>query len=97
MVDDSGQELGVSLNVPKENSLSSLPSILIETAKYLSVRGLNPESFDTYLAESEDPRYSIKFGDDSLNWKSLAEELDGGQIETDEDVMFEYGQFPPGI
>ena len=97
MVDDSGQELGVSLNVPKENSLSSLPSILIETAKYLSIRGLNPESFDTYLAESEDPRYSIKFGDDSLNWKSLADELDEGQFETDQDIIFEYGQFPPGV
>lgn len=97
MIDDSGKELGVSLNVPRENSLSSLPSILIETAKYLSIRGLNPESFDEYLVQSEDPRYSIKFGDDLLNWKSLAEELDGGQIETDEDIMFEQDQFPPGI
>lgn len=97
MVDGDGNEKAITLNISKENSLSSLPSFLIQTAKYLSIRGLNPESFDEYLAEHADPRYAIKFGDEFLNWKSVADALTNGQLQTDENAIFEQGKYPPGI
>lgn len=97
MVDSAGDEKPVVLNIPKENSLSSLPSILIQTAKYLNIRGLNPESFDDYILNSTHNKYSIKFGDESLNWLAIADELNGGWIGTNSDIDFEYGRFQPGI
>ena len=78
MYDDEGKELNVDLNIQKENALTALPSILIETAKFLSIRSINPDSFDDYLNENMDERYFIKFGDETLNWRSLADALDGG-------------------
>ena len=97
MYDDEGKELNVDLNIQKENALTALPSILIETAKFLSIRSINPDSFDEYLNEHQDERYFIKFGDELLNWRSLAEALDGGQAQVDENVAFSEGAFPPGI
>ena len=97
MYDDEGKELNVDLNIQKENALTALPSILIETAKFLSIRSINPYSFDQYLNENEDERYFIKFGDQTINWRSLAESLDGGQIQVDENVSFSEGTFQPGI
>lgn len=97
MYDDEGKELNVDLNIQKENALTALPSILIETAKFLSIRSINPDSFDEYLNEHQDERYFIKFGDELLNWRSLAEALDGGQTQVDENVAFSEGAFPPGI
>ena len=97
MYDDEGKELNVDLNIQKENALTALPSILIETAKFLSIRSINPDSFDEYLNEHQDERYFIKFGDELLNWRSLAEALDGGQVQVDENVAFSEGVFPPGI
>lgn len=97
MYDDEGKELNVDLNIQKENALTALPSILIETAKFLSIRSINPDSFDEYLNEHQDERYFIRFGDELLNWRSLAEALDGGQVQVDENVAFSEGAFPPGI
>lgn len=97
MYDDKGKELNVDLNIQKENALTALPSILIETAKFLSIRGINPDSFDQYLNENQDERYFIKFGDEPINWRSLADALEGGQAQVDENVAFSEGAFPPGI
>lgn len=97
MYDDEGKELNVDLNIQKENALTALPSILIETAKFLSIRSINPDSFDEYLNKHQDERYFIRFGDELLNWRSLAEALDGGQVQVDENVAFSEGAFPPGI
>lgn len=97
MYDDEGKELNVDLNIQKENALTALPSILIETAKFLSIRGINPDSFDQYLNENQDERYFIKFGDEPINWRSLADTLEGGQAQVDENVAFSEGVFPPGI
>lgn len=97
MYDDEGKELNVDLNIQKENALTALPSILIETAKFLSIRGINPDSFDQYLNENQDERYFIKFGDEPINWRSLADALEGGQAQVDENVTFSEGAFPPGI
>lgn len=97
MYDDEGKELNVDLNIQKENALTALPSILIETAKFLSIRGINPDSFDQYLNENQDERYFIKFGDEVINWRSLADALDGGQVQVDENVAFSEGAFQPGI
>lgn len=97
MYDDEGKELNVDLNIQKENALTALPSILIETAKFLSIRGINPDSFDQYLNENQDERYFIKFGDEPINWRSLADALEGGQAQVDENVTFSEGVFPPGI
>ena len=97
MYDDEGKELNVDLNIQKENALTALPSILIETAKFLSIRGINPDSFDQYLNENQDERYFIKFGDEPINWRSLADALEGGQAQVDKNVTFSEGAFPPGI
>ena len=97
MYDDEGKELNVDLNIQKENALTALPSILIETAKFLSIRSIDPDSFDEYLNEHQDERYFIKFGDELINWRSLANALDGGQIQIDENVTFSEGTFQPGI
>lgn len=97
MHDDKGDELNVDLNIQKEHALTALPSILIETAKFLSIRGLNPVEFDEYLAEHQDTRYFIKFGDEIIDWRSIAEALDGGQVQLDENIPFSEGTFPPGI
>lgn len=97
MYDDEGHELNVDLNIQKENALTALPSILIETAKFLSIRGIDPESFDQYLNEHQDQRYFIKFGDEVIDWRSLAMQLDGGQVQVDENVAFSEGAFQPGI
>lgn len=97
MYDDAGKELNVDLNIQKENALTALPSILIETAKFLSIRGINPDTFDQYLNENQDKRYFIKFDNEPINWRSLADALDGGQIQINEDVVFSEGTFPPGI
>lgn len=97
MYDDKGKELNVDLNIQKENALTALPSILIETAKFLSIRGINPDSFDQYLNENQDERYFIKFGDEPINWRSLTDALEGGQAQVDENVAFSEGTFPPGI
>lgn len=97
MYDSEGKELNTELNLPGEDALSMLPILLIETSKFINVRGIDPDNFDYRLAENPNSRYFIKFGDENLNWLSLAEALDGGQVQIEENAPFVEGAYPPGI
>lgn len=99
MYDDEGNLLNADLNISKEDALTALPIILIETAKFLQVRSFDPESFDEYLddPDTHDTKYSIKFGDEILDWRSIASALEGGQKQQIEDLAYDQSKYGPGF
>lgn len=97
MYDSEGKELNSELKLPGEDTLSMLPILLIETSKYINIRGIDPDNFDYRLAENPNSRYFIKLGDENLNWLALTEALDGGQVQIEENAPFVEGAYPPGI
>ena len=84
MMDFEGKSLGYTLDFSKENALSAIPSLVIETAKFLEQRRWNPETLDELLENPKENRWRIKFGDEELDWRSLADPkiLIGGQFKS---------------
>ncbi len=97
MYDSEGKELNSELNLPGEDALSMLPILLIETSKFINIRGIDPDQFDYRMSENPNSRYFIKFGNETLNWLSLVGALDGGQVQIEENAPFVEGAYPPGI
>lgn len=108
MFDDDGKIIDTKLNVSAEDALLALPSVLIETAKFLEIATSGPghESFKEYLEQQAinlsedskaDTRYFMKFGEEPLDWQSLLDTLEGGVYDTNEDTPFVEGEYPPGV
>lgn len=89
------KKVGV-INFPNDKALSAIPSILVETAKFLNFKTLDQTEFETYLQENPD-KYSIKFGDEELNWWGIDQVFEKDRPPMDHDKVYNYNQFPPGI
>lgn len=86
-----------TLNFEKDQALSAILPIIVETAKFLDFKALGSTAFLQYLQESGDTRYSIKFGDEELNWYGIDEVLEKDRPQMDHDKTYDYDQFVPGI
>ena len=86
-----------TLNFEKDQALSAILPIMVETAKFLDFKALGSTAFLEYLQESGDKRYSIKFGDEELNWYGIDQILEKDRPIMDHDKSYDYSQFVPGI
>lgn len=89
------QKVG-TLSFENDQALSALPSILVETAKFLEFKSLNHIEFEEYLQQNPN-RYIIKFGDEVLNWWGIDQVLEKDRPVVDRDKFYDYSQFPPGV
>ena len=89
------RKVGV-IKFPSDKSLSAIPSIIVEVAKFLEFKTLNQTEFETYLQENPG-KYSIKFGNEELNWWGIDQVLESSRPVMDHDKTYDYSQFPPGV
>ena len=89
------RKVGV-IKFPSDKSLSAIPSIIVEVAKFLEFKTLNQTEFETYLQENPG-KYSIRFGDEELNWWGIDQVFENSRPVMDHDKTYDYSQFPPGV
>lgn len=85
------------LSFENDQSLSAILPIMVETAKFLEFKALGSTAFLEYLQESGDTRYTIKFGDEELNWYGIDQIFEKDRPAVDHDKSYDYDQFVPGI
>lgn len=88
LYDDKGNVINSDLKLPSENTLAMLPTLLVEISKYINIRGYDIENFDIRLSKNPKSRYFLKVDDIELDWRSLTNALEGGQVETREIGVF---------
>lgn len=86
-----------TLNFENDQALSAILPIMVETAKFLDFKSLGSTAFLEYLQESGDTRYTIKFGDEELNWYGIDQVLEKDRPVMDHDKSYDYSQFASGI
>lgn len=86
-----------TLNFENDQALSAILPIIVETAKFLEFKALGSTAFLQYLQESGDTRYTIKFGDEELNWYGIDQVLEKDRPAVDHDKSYDYDQFVPGV
>ena len=86
-----------TLSFENDQSLSAILPIMVETAKFLEFKALGSTAFLEYLQESGDTRYTIKFGDEKLNWYGIDQIFEKDRPAVDHDKSYDYDQFVPGI
>ena len=84
------------INFENGEALSAIPSIIVETAKFLSFKTLNQSEFEEYLQQNPD-RYTISFGDERLNWWGIDQVFESDRPVMNHDTQYDYSQFAPGI
>lgn len=98
MYNPDGTSLETTLEFQPNNSLKALPTLLIETAKFLSIRSYNIDSFDEFLLQTQSKKYNLSIGDERLDWVSLAKALDDGDmVSTDDTIFYDENSQPIGV
>lgn len=86
-----------TLDFNKEQSLSAILPILVETAKFLKFKSLGSYEFTEYLQQNQDDRYKISFDDENLDWYSIDSVFESDRPLMDQEKTYDYSQFAPGI
>ena len=96
-VDENGKPINSTIEFQDESTIKMIPLSMILMAKYIGIRQYDPEIFDEYYINSEDPdnpRYHIQITQDgkkvSLDYRSVADTL--GLLTTDTE-----GNYKPGL
>ena len=84
------------LNFDNDKALSAIPSVIVETAKFLNFKTLNQVEFEEYLQQNPD-RYNISFGDEKLDWWGIDQVFEKDRPIMNHDITYDYSQFTPGI
>lgn len=75
-----------SIELPSQNMLERLTTILIQISKNLEIRGFDPTSFDEYRidrnSEGLSDKFNISIGDESIDYISLWSAFENGQQQT---------------